>query len=133
LLGLITAGRDAGNLAFERQHAVEHLRFGVNALRACADGEVEVRLTVLDPLFSVVAEAIREGLRGRARVVDDHERQSGYYSGLCFKSYLTADCEPCEIGDGGFTDWTRSLLADRKERLLISGLGMERLATRSAG
>ena len=30
------------------------------------------------------------------------------------------------LADGGFTDWTRRLLSDRKERLLISGLGSER-------
>lgn len=34
-----------------------------------------------------------------------------------------------EIGDGGFTDWTAGLIASKKERLLISGLGMDRLAT----
>ena len=28
--------------------------------------------------------------------------------------------------DGGFTDWTQKLLSDRKERLLISGMGTER-------
>jgi|GEM_PF-4488011 len=31
--------------------------------------------------------------------------------------------------DGGFTDWTQKLLSNRKERLLISGLGSERLLT----
>jgi len=28
--------------------------------------------------------------------------------------------------DGGFTDWTQQLLSNRKERLLISGMGSER-------
>ena len=31
------------------------------------------------------------------------------------------------IADGGFTDWTAKLLNDAKERLLISGIGSERL------
>ena len=31
--------------------------------------------------------------------------------------------------DGGFVDWTQRLLSDRKERLLISGIGTERLCT----
>jgi hypothetical protein len=38
------------------------------------------------------------------------------------------DGEPAEIGDGGFTDWTARLLANQKERLLISGYGLDRLA-----
>jgi hypothetical protein len=32
------------------------------------------------------------------------------------------------IGDGGFTDWTARLIANQKERLLISGLSTDRLA-----
>jgi hypothetical protein len=31
--------------------------------------------------------------------------------------------------DGGFTTWTQLLLSNRKERLLISGLGTERLCS----
>jgi len=38
------------------------------------------------------------------------------------------DGVPTEIGDGGFTDWTAKLLASKKERLLISGYGLDRLA-----
>lgn len=31
------------------------------------------------------------------------------------------------MADGGFTTWTADLLSNAKERLLISGLGIERL------
>ena len=31
--------------------------------------------------------------------------------------------------DGGFTDWTQQLLSNRKERLLISGMGSERFVS----
>jgi hypothetical protein len=40
---------------------------------------------------------------------------------------LHADGSRSNVSDGGFTDWTARLLADAKERLLISGLGSERL------
>jgi hypothetical protein len=33
------------------------------------------------------------------------------------------------IVDGGFTDWTQQLLSNRKERLLISGMGSERFVS----
>jgi len=32
------------------------------------------------------------------------------------------------IADGGFVDWTQRLTGNRKERLLISGFGVDRLA-----
>ena len=35
---------------------------------------------------------------------------------------------PAEIGDGGFTNWTARMLANQKERLLISGYSVDRLA-----
>jgi hypothetical protein len=33
-----------------------------------------------------------------------------------------------EVGDGGFVDWTARLLGNRRERLLISALGVDRLS-----
>jgi len=35
--------------------------------------------------------------------------------------------EELEIADGGFTDWTQRLSGNQKERLLISGMGLELL------
>jgi len=52
----------------------------------------------------------------------------GYYQGPCF--HITAKTEsgqPFAIADGGFTDWTQTLLGDGKERLLTSAIGMELL------
>jgi hypothetical protein len=31
------------------------------------------------------------------------------------------------IGDGGFVDWTQQLLENKKERMLISAIGLDRL------
>lgn len=95
-----------------------------------ADG-VEMRLTVLDPRFEAVADAIGEAVDGAVR---DPDRTSGrgYYQGLCFKVMARfGGGELEEVGDGGFVGWTRELLSNRKERLLISGLGIDRLAALS--
>ena len=53
----------------------------------------------------------------------------GYYRGLCFKINVRAAGALQEVGDGGFTDWSARLTASNKERLLISGVGIDRLAT----
>ncbi|MGW4210169.1 hypothetical protein ACWEIJ_19420 [Lentzea sp. NPDC004789] len=110
LFAAVSAGRDRGSLAFERRHFAEHVAF---LREAC--GDVEVRVTVLDPRFEVV----------RGELPADPSRRTGYYQGLCYKVYLHGE----EIGDGGFTDWTQRLTGNRKERLLISGVGVDRLAT----
>ncbi len=118
LFALVSADRDTGNLAFERRHLAEHLRLLTDAVRACGSAEPEVRLTVLDPRFAPVTAGLD--------TTDDPGRESGrgYYSGLCFKIYA----DGVEVGDGGFVDWTARLLGNRKERLLISALGMDRLS-----
>ncbi|PZF80725.1 hypothetical protein C1I92_24610 [Jiangella anatolica] len=124
LFAQVTAGRDVGSLGFERTALAEQLAVIDTALRRLGAGEVEVRLTVLDPRFQLVADGVEGG------VLDpDRESGRGYYEGLCFKVMARlGDAELVEIGDGGFTGWTRGLLSNRKERLLISGLGIDRLA-----
>jgi hypothetical protein len=50
----------------------------------------------------------------------------GYYTGWCLRiSPAASDGVRYPIADGGFTDWTARLLQDKKERLLISGIGSE--------
>ena len=50
----------------------------------------------------------------------------GYYNPFTLRiSPEAPDGRRYAIVDGGFTDWTARLLADRKERLLISGIGTE--------
>lgn len=59
-----------------------------------------------------------------AVAVDEEPRKQRYYSGATFA--LAAGGR--ELVEGGFVDWTQRLLGDRKERLLISGLGLDALA-----
>ena len=48
-----------------------------------------------------------------------------YYRGFRFKIVWNSQGESLEIIDGGIVDWTQQLTGNRKERLLISGLGTE--------
>ncbi len=58
----------------------------------------------------------------------DRETGRGYYGGACFHLYTTnAAGTEFELIDGGFTTWTQRMLHNAKERLLISGLSIERL------
>jgi len=128
LLGLVTAGRDTGSLRFEVSALTEHLRFAIAGLRAVGERHVQVALTPLSDGGRRVAAELTERLRDTgAEIVTDDARQAGrgYYLELCFK----LNTESGEIGDGGFTDWTAKLTSNAKERLLISGYGLDRLAS----
>jgi hypothetical protein len=137
LFATVTAGRDQGSRRFELAALDEQLRFAVDALRAAGVRRVQVALTPLSDAGERIAAATAEALGAAAPsadVVMDHERAGGrgYYRDLCFKVNAlmdgAGDGAPEEIGDGGFTDWTAQLLADGKERLLITGYGVDRLA-----
>lgn len=131
LLGLVTAGRDEGSYRFERAALAEHVRFAVGGLAAAGLTRIQVALTPLSDAGQRIAAAVSNELADvPADIVEDPTRQRGrgYYRDLCFKVHADTGGELEEIGDGGFTDWTMRLAASRKERLLISGLGLDRLA-----
>jgi hypothetical protein len=110
---------------------VEHVRFLITTLLTM--GGAELRLTVAQPRLAPVADAVRDDLAGLTgvTVVDDPDRPAGlgYYAGLCFKAFVVRDDVRTEIADGGLINWTQSLLGNRKERLVISGAGIEGLAS----
>lgn len=132
LFGLVTAGRDTGNHAFERRHLTEHLRFAARATAEAGGRHTEIRLTRLDDATGPVVDRVREDLADLpgVDVLDDPDRTTGrgYYTGVCFKVGTTIAGRRLEVADGGFVDWSRLLTGNRKERLLISGLGVDRLA-----
>jgi len=130
LFALVTAGRDEGSCRFEQDALAEHLGFAIAALTAVGAAGIEVALTPLSDAGTRIAEAVTAELADRAAtILMDHTRQAGrgYYRDVCFKINFSDDGELVEYGDGGFTDWTAKLLANQKERLLISGYGLDRL------
>jgi hypothetical protein len=134
LFGYVTAGRDTGNLAFETAAAAEHAGFLALAIEAATGRPATIEVTDLSGgAMAPVLEAVA------ARLVDidgvtlrsDPERTAGrgYYSEFCLKGYAAHDGGTLEVADGGLVTWTQQLVASRKERMMISGIGLDRLAT----
>ncbi|MBT2409499.1 hypothetical protein J7I94_02795 [Streptomyces sp. ISL-12] len=131
LFGLVTAGRDTGNRLFEHRHLVEHLGFAARAMAAVGAQDTEIALTCLEEAAGPVVERVRHDLAGLpgVRVCEDPDRATGrgYYTGVCFKVFAGIGGRRTEVGDGGFVRWSQLLTGNRKERLLISGYGVDRL------
>jgi hypothetical protein len=134
LLGVVTAGRDTGSHEFESRHLAEHVRFAAAGLGALGIDRVTVAVTCMDDESRRVLAAVTTELAGLPGIdiTEAPEREGGraYYRGLCFKVLAGSGGQPdlLEVGDGGFVDWTARLLGNRKERLLISGYGLDRVA-----
>lgn len=132
LFGLVTAGRDTGNRLFEYWHLAEHLRFAARAMAELGAQDTQIRLTVLDDATGPTLDRLHQDLAGLpgVHVCEDLDRTTGrgYYTGVCFKIYTSIGGHQLEVGDGGFVQWSQLLTSNRKERLLISGFGVDRLA-----
>ena len=130
LLGLATAGRDDGGHRFEREAVAEHVRGLAAGLAAAGLGPAQLACTPLSEAGETLAAALPAAFAGsQLDIVTDRQRQAGrgYYRDLCFKLNVRAGPGWAEVGDGGFTDWTARLTASAKERLLISGVGIDRV------
>ena len=136
LLGLATAGRDPGGRRFEHAAVAEQVSALAAGLAAAGLAPVRLALTPLSAAGESIAAAVAAELAGPLiEVIGDPQRQSGrgYYRDLCYKINVRSGGQWQEVGDGGFTGWAAQLTASSKDRLLISGLGIDRLAAMLPG
>jgi hypothetical protein len=142
LFALCSAGRVENNFGFELSALSEQIGVYLRLLAVLADTGyrlARLRVAITDLTGGQQAAALRAGVLEplaaaypAVQVGFDPERSAGstYYTAACFHLYAGDEAgREWEIGDGGFTDWTQRLLGNAKERLLISGLGTERLCS----
>jgi hypothetical protein len=137
IFSLCSGGRDRGNFAFEADTIGIHIATYLAAIRSFLGSSLRLRvlLTVLDPspVLAPVADALLQRLRREFPDVDallEPTRTIGraYYRSLCFWIYGSVDAgDQVQLADGGCVDWTQKLLSDAKERLVISGIGSDRV------
>jgi hypothetical protein len=139
LFSLVTSARARASLETELDALRDHLRVYLRLLEqriGLSRSQVEVSISDTDRDASRLSRAHEHVLGPLARefapaafAIDDQREQGrDYYTGLCLSVHARAPSgERLNLGDGGFTDWTQRLLSNAKERLLVSGLGIERL------
>jgi hypothetical protein len=131
---MVTSGYDTGNYKFECEGLAE--QFGVmHALLRDVYGIERFRLVVKrrgsddekNPEIDTVFLFLAERLKGVEVCREEPPGRNDYYKGVQCKLYIEAGGREWEIADGGPVDWTQRLLSNRKERLLVSGFGLELL------
>jgi hypothetical protein len=79
-------------------------------------------------LFEATTDFIKSKIDGfEYQKLDADQSAQQYYKRLQFKIYVVRNNKEFDIGDGGFVDWTQKLTGNKKERLLISAIGIEYL------
>lgn len=138
LFAMVSAGRDEGSYRFETEELVRHISFYLRLFAALPYqiGKTRVALTNFTNELREEAHAgMREELsRAFPEVAieawPNREAGRGYYDGSCFQIHAFGpDGQEYFLADGGIVDWTQQLLSNKKERLMISGLGSERLCS----
>lgn len=139
ILSLCTAGRDRGDFAFQAEALTEHVGFYTRLLLELIDAgyeiaSIRVRVIAYEPavLSHLKAMTLEQSAAGSSMLTidldQDTARRSNYYTGLRFQIYATdRGGKQYMLADGGLTNWTQQLLSNKKEQLLTSGMGTERL------
>jgi hypothetical protein len=127
---MVTAGRDTGSFGFECDGVAEHVGMYIDWLREEYGFEefgiiLKRRGGYDDRLLPVVEEGLHERCKGVDVRTEELPAENGYYQGVQWKLTIFRDGREREIADGGLVDWSQRLLGNRKERMLISGVGLE--------
>ena len=132
LLGLVTEGRDQGSHRFEKSAVTEHVLVAATGLLAAGAERVSIALTDFSASMPDVIEHVADAADREDRItvtVDpDRTHGRGYYPSICFKLNAMVDGDEHEYGDGGLVDWGAALLDNAKERTMISGISIDRVA-----
>lgn len=131
LFSLVSGGRDSGHFQCEAKLLEEQLAYYAGVGERLLGGGLRLvlrkRLGYPDGFLPAMCDVL-ERFQARGNTVEEGPDDHGaYYLGLSFKLYARYQGDWLELGDGGFVDWTQRLLNNRKERCLISGVGLERL------
>ncbi len=135
---LCSASRDQGNLRFEISALIMHIEFYLDSLRAFLGPDLPLHVSITDldpnPRLELIENQQFPAILSRHPDVHceiDQERRNGrgYYQDFCFHIHVTTPSgQLMELVDGGCVNWTQKLLSNAKERLVISGIGSERVA-----
>jgi hypothetical protein len=127
LFTLVSSGKDTGSYGFEKDAIARHMEFYISYFGEKLGHKLRVSLNIRNGYTDKTGFIDRIHLHLREIyphidfTVNIEENENSYYQGVNFKISVN----DVEIVDGGFVDWTRKLLGNKKERLLTSGAGVD--------
>jgi hypothetical protein len=130
---MVSSGKDIGSYSCEKELLVKQLAYYKRLFSVKYGARLSIMLrkrngyTDGDGFFEKMTELIQSELPEVPLSFDLEHEDNNYYKGINFKLYIEKDNEKVEVGDGGFVDWIAKMISNKKERCLISGLGMDRM------
>ncbi|MDL2215717.1 hypothetical protein LJB77_01405 [Ruminococcaceae bacterium OttesenSCG-928-N02] len=130
---MVSSGKDRGAYMCEKELLEKHLLFYRETLQTKFGAKLSIVLCKRsgykdgDGFFEQISEAIQAILPGTPLAFANDDLDNRYYQGINFKIMMHTKGGAVEIGDGGFVNWMSQMLGSKKERCLISGIGLDRL------
>ena len=130
---IVSSGKDTGSYSCEKNLFEKHLAYYRKLLIEKYDTKLSVVIrkrrgyTDSDGFYDSMAAMVSDELPGVPVSLDPEYEDNNYYKGIHFGVYMDKEHERVEIGDGGFVDWIQQMTGNKKERCLISGIGLDRL------
>lgn len=132
LFCMVSSGKDIGSYACEKELLKKHLHFYKDLLQEHFNAKLSIVLrkrggyTDGDGFFNKMTEVVQTAFPDTPLSFDYDDVDNKYYKGINFQIYMETEHEKMMIGDGGFVDWIHQMLGSKKERCLISGIGLDR-------
>ena len=130
---MVSSGKDGGSYSCEKELLVKQFAYYKRLFSEKYGAKPSVVLrkrsgyTDGDGFFERIVELVRRELPEVPLSFDFAHEDNNYYKGINFKLYMEKENEIIEVADGGFVDWIAKMTGNRKERCLISGLGIDRM------
>ncbi|AKB55455.1 hypothetical protein A9239_10845 [Methanosarcina sp. A14] len=127
LFTLVSSGKDTGSYGFEKAAITRHIQYYINYFEEKLGHKIKVTMNLRNGYTDKIGFIDRvhcylcETYPDTEITLNKEETNTSYYQGINFKIIV----EGIELVDGGFVDWTQKLLGNKKERLLISGTGID--------
>lgn len=128
----VSSGKDTGHLEFELKVLEKHLSLYHEFLTVKSGLKILITIKVISDTNAALYDSLAQQISKRLammniKIVSVSSVDHRYYSGLRFSIDILDDGKEFNIGDGGFVNWPVTLLSNRKERMLTSGIGIELL------
>ncbi|MWV42539.1 hypothetical protein GRF59_02755 [Paenibacillus sp. HJL G12] len=134
LFCMVTSGVDQGSYDFEKKSLWEHIEIYRTIFKSLFNSKIEVIFSERGGYKDSAGLVSRITDYGESFELNDvvistgsPQKENQYYKGLQFTIKTVIEDKEYYIGDGGFVDWTQKMLGTKKERLLISAIGLDRL------
>ena len=125
---MVSGGSHQNNSLLENELIREHVSFYLDLLSSTFDKRhllVEIYLSGNMNESGHVGGSIKQICQNLKFNSNTKNLDTKYYQVLRFKIFLKHQNHWIDIVDGGFVDWTQKLLENKRQKLFISGAGLE--------